>query len=342
MPQILGDHGSMGRMRRPNTPGGIFHIAARTIRGERLFTPAVRSAAIELLPVVVPRSEVRLLGVAIMSTHLHLVLQQGRRRVDTLMQPYLCRLALRLQRAHDMEGPMFWRPYLCEPCHDPRHARNAIVYVHLNAVRAGICREPDRYPWTSHELYTPGGTTTAPDLASKLATVLDPTVALPLFATGPDRSMDHLRGDYLDLVRWRIERDRAGVVELGPDGQPVDPMQQAPPRPVSAWGDRAWGPLISPLFHSAVRGEPAAGGDRIPRHAPDLATIARNTLAGEAPGLTLMGIRGRGGGPEIVRLRNLVIQRIHAAGYPNTQIAAFLGLSESAVWYHLNVWKKPA
>lgn len=330
----------MGRMRRPNTPGGIFHIAARTIRGERLFTPDMRSVALELLPLVVSRSQVRLLAVTIMSTHLHLVVQQGPQRVDKLMQPYLRRLALRLQRAHHLEGPMFWRPYLCEPCHSPRHARNAVVYVHLNAVRAGICEQPGRYPWTSHALYTPGGTTHAIDPIRGLATVLDPGVALPLFAAGPDRSLCQLREDYLELVRWRIERDRAGEVDLGADGEPVDPMQQAPPRPVSAWGDRAWAPLLSPLFHSPVQGRQPVRGDRIRRYAPDLATIAGNTLAAEAPGLTLGVVRGRGGGPEIVRLRKLMIQRIHAAGYANTQIADFLGLSESAVWYHLRVGRE--
>lgn len=336
-----GIHRGMGRMRRPNTPGGIFHLTARTIRGERLFTPALRSAAIEMLPVVVPRSRVRLLAVAIMPTHLHLVVQQGPLRVDKLMQPYLCRLALRLQRAHDLEGPMFWRSYTCTPCHNPRHARNAIVYVHLNAVRAGICAEPDRFPWTSHGLYVPGESSRMIAAVQELATVLDPGVALPLFAGGPDRSMPQLRGDYLGFVDWRVARDRAGAVEIGPDGKPVDPMQQSP-SPVSAWGDRAWDDLLTPLFHAPARGAQLVGGDVGPLYAPDLATIAKNTVAAEAPGLTLEAIRGRGGGPEYVRLRNLIIGRLHAAGYRNTQIAEFLGLSESAIWYHLRVWQRSA
>ena len=294
-----------------------------------------------MLPVVLPRSQVRLLAVAIMSNHLHLVVQQGRRKIEKLMQPLLLRLALRVHRTHGLQGPVFWRPYLCEPCHDPRHARNAIVYVHLNAVRAGICREPERYPWTSHGLYGPVGTAPVDGIGETLATVLDPAVALPLFAAGPDRSMRELRGDYRDFVDWRIDRDRRAEVELGPDGAPVEPLQQSP-SPVSTWGDRAWGPLLTPLFHAPAAGSRPIEGDLIRAYAPDMDAIARSTLATEVPGLSVEGVRGRGGGPELTRLRNLIIRRAHAAGYRNTQIADYLGLSESAIWYHLQVWQPEA
>lgn len=294
-----------------------------------------------MLPVVVPRSEVRLLAVAIMSNHLHLVVQQGSRTVDKLMQPLLCRLARRVQRVHDLEGPIFWPPYLSRPCHDPRHARNAIVYVHLNAVRAGICSEPDRYPWTSHGLYAPGGTESSSDAGRTLAPVLDPTIALPLFAAGADRSGPQLRDDYLGFVRWRLERDQRAEVEFGPDSEPVDPMQLSP-SPVSDWGDRAWGSLVTPLFHSPAQGSQPVQGDLVRGYAPEMDAIARGILGAESGGLRMERIRGRGGGPETVRLRNLIIRRAHAAGYRNTQIADYLGLSESAVWYHIRVWQRTA
>ena len=59
----------------------------------------------------------------------------------------------------------------------------------------------------------------------------------------------------------------------------------------------------------------------------------------EAPELPLREIRGRGGGPTHTRLRHLIIRRLHAAGFRNTDIARYLDVSDSAVSYFV---RKPA
>lgn len=325
--------GRMGRIRRPYLPGGIFHLTARTLRRERRFTPGVRSAALGILAEVLPRSRCRLLAVAIMPNHLHIVVRQGKRPVAALMQPLLRRLALRLQKAHDLDGPMFWRPYASQPCLDPSHARNAIVYTHLNPVRAGLCGDPGRYRWTSHGLYASAPAAALPPELERLAPVLDPSLALPLFATGPAHTLDRLRSDYRAFVEWRLSADAAGEDEQEPGSNDREAAQRLP----SPWWDPTWGASLSPLFHGPVRPGPRVHDDRPVASTPDMAAIARSTLAMEAPGVRLDSLRGRGGGREKSRLRHLIIRRLHAAGYRNIQIARFLDLSESAIWYALRV-----
>jgi REP element-mobilizing transposase RayT len=294
--------------------------------------PPLRTAALSEVADILPRSGARLLAAAIMSNHLHLVIQQGERPLSALMQPLLRRLARLVQMAHDLEGPVFWRHYGSVPCRDPNHVRNAIVYTHLNPVRAGLCKDPSHYRWTSHALYAESSWGDLSPEVVPLTSCLDPSLTLPLFATGPDRSATRLRDDYRASVEWRLKLDRAGVDD---DPAAAVPERLAPPG--SGWGDLSWGASLSPLFRSPLRtdrSELEAGRDR---RDLDLATIAKNTLAFEAPGVTLSSIRGRGGGRESSRLRHAVIRRLHAAGYPNVEIAPYLGLSESAVSYALCV-----
>lgn len=271
----------------------------------------------------IPQSKVRLLAVAVMSSHLHLVVQQGQRPLADLMQPLLRRLALRIQSVHRVDGPVFWRPYASQPCLDPFHLRNAIVYTHLNPVRAGLCGDPADYPWTSHALYTaPRGQ--APGVLAHLAEVLDPTWALPLFASGSRRSYEELRDDYRHFVMWRQEEDRA-----------LDNDALHSPR-APQWSWLKGRPGLSPFFHAASsRHRRTSDDSRAAAYVPDMASIARATLAVEAPGVTIEAVRGRRGGAGAARLRHAIIRRLHAAGYRNVDIARFICLSESGVSYVL-------
>lgn len=320
----------MGRRRRPYLPGGIFHLTARTLRGEYRFTPKLRTATIADIADVAGRSGGRPLAVAVMSNHLHIVFQQGDRPTSDLMQPLLRRLAHRIQRAHDLKGPVFWRSYGSRPCLDPGHARNAIVYTHLNPVRARIVDHPAQYCWTSHAIYATTSSDRLPPELEPLRDVLDPRLALGLFATAEDRTTDGLHDDYCDFADWRMAADREQDDDVADDPTWV-------PRPPSPWRKTGARWSLSPLFHSPVRsatdGDPEVG--RPPRYLPDLASVARVVLGAEAPDMPLDRIRGRRGGAEAIRLRHLIIRRLHAAGFRNVQIARFLQLSESAISYVL-------
>lgn len=267
-----------------------------------------------------------MLAVAIMSNHLHLVVQQGEWPLSELMQPLLRRLARLIQKAHGVDGPIFWRPFGAEACLDPRHARNAIAYTHLNPVRAGLCSDPGEYPWTSHAMYAG---TTPPFELEALVPRLDPSIALPLFAGGRDRSADVLKADYRAFVDWRLEIDRRTARRDGDSGD--DP---ADPRPWERWAEPGWGDSLSPLFHAPSRVSTwrrRNGAAGLTGGVPDAATIAKNVLSYEGSGLPMSAIRGRGGGRERTRLRHAVVHRLHAAGYRNVEIAPFVGLSQSAV-----------
>lgn len=314
----------MGRTRRPYLPGAVFHLTARTLNKERLFTPQVRSGALADLVKVTPASKCRVLAVAVMSNHLHLVVQQGKLPLAALMQPFLRRLARRTQRTHGLEGPIFWRHYGAVACLNPWHARNAIVYVHLNPVRAGLVEDPSAYAWTSHDLYAPASQDRQNSECTRLAAVVDPAIGLPLFAASGDYSVGRLRKDYRAVVEWRLALDRLGI-----DPDPAADDAELPDRPLAAWHGRSWAIALSPLFHTPTL--PGTDSHGLGSPAPDMTTIARNVLALEAPETPLDLLRGPGAGRPRSHLRDKIIRRLHMAGHRNNQIARFLGVSESTV-----------
>jgi REP element-mobilizing transposase RayT len=307
-------------------PGAVFHLTARTLDRERVFTPALRTRAIAVIAAAVPRSGARLLAATIMSNHLHLVVQQGPLPLHTLMQPVLRRLAHLIQRARGVDGPVFWRPYSATPCFDPDHARNAIAYTHMNPVRAHLCPDPADYPWTTHRLYSEGPPLldALPAPVRLLADVVDAGSALSLFVCRVhDRGWD-AHDAYRRFIETRLQADR----RAGEDS--ADDPRLGAAYPMCCARTERWAHDFSPLFHTAPPNGTGATA-RPWRSAPDLADLARATLSAEAPELTLGLVRGRRGGARYARIRHAMIRRMHIAGHRNVDIARFLGLSQSAV-----------
>lgn len=293
----------------------------------------MKSAAVDAVARSVPPSRARLLALAIMPNHLHLVVQQGERPLSALMQPLLRRLAHQLQRHHGLDGPVFWRPYADAPCFDPEHARNAIAYTHLNPVRAGLCDQPGEYAWTSHALYSGDSALPAARPAGRAASLLattgtlrrliDPAIALPLFASAPGRRLDQLRQDYHRHLEWRLAADQEDRREPGADDHdtPLVSPPSAPP----------WSREYGPLFHSPVRSGDAPPDAHGKRYLPTLADIAQATLIRLAPDVPMEAVKGRFGGRRMARIRHHMIVAMNVAGFRNVEISRFLHLSESAI-----------
>lgn len=311
----------MARRRRPHLPGVTYHLTARTQGREALFTPELRTAFVALLRKQVAFSDLEVFAYAVMPNHLHLVVRQGRAPLWHFMQPLLCRTALLLQRAHGREGHIFERRYRDHPCGDPEYIRNAIVYTHLNPVRAGICEEPGEYPWSSHGAWL-GDSAAADGCPHPVALEL----ATQLFASSPARDGAGLSRDYLAFMSWRRECDH---LQSDPDLPEVGATM--PPRPETGRGDESW------VVHLPPGGRDSQGpidhmgsGDfRLPR--PDLERIARGVVGPGRGGPDLDMVRSRWGGVTYVRLRHEIIRRAAAYGYRGVEIAKYLRISPNTV-----------
>lgn len=314
---------SMSRRKRPYLPGAVFHLTARLQGRESLFTPELRTALLRILRHQVAFSDLQLFAYAIMPNHLHLVVRQGGAPLYRFMQPFLCRAALLIQRSYGREGHVFERRYRGHPCGDPEYIRNAIIYTHLNPVRAELCTEPEEYGWSSHGAWL--GNSLAADGRPHPVTL---ELAAQLFATAPERDAERLVGDYQVFLHWRRERDLALAALVA--GQVPSPTL---PRPNAGYGDEDWVVHFPPggenYREPYATADPEDLGGRASR--PDLETIARALITKREGRLDLDLIRSRWGGTPFVRARQQIIRRAAAAGYRGVEIAAYLRISPKTV-----------
>lgn len=307
----------MARTRRSYLPGAVFHLTARTQGREPWFTETTRDRITEYIAGSVLRTDARLLAYAIMPNHLHMVIQQGDRPLDELMQPLLRRTALLVQRSRGVEGHVFERRYRDSPCLAVEYARNAIVYTNLNPLRAGLVEDPARYTWSSHAVYVScdvGHSCIAPVLASELA--------LGLFAEGEGACLSDLRVAYSRYIAWLLERDRGSAAETGEEGRVLLSA------PSLTGGAIHWARAFS--SRAACRG-PGNPHDRRGDPIGGLEQIARSVIDERAPQLSLKLLRSGTKARRVTEVRRAAILRMRAAGHPPGAIARYLRVSGSSV-----------
>lgn len=303
----------MGRYKRAHAPGMVFHLVSRLHRREPLFVPGLRGEVASLIRRMVGRTDARLLAYAVMPNHLHIVLRQGQAPLGAVMQPLMRRVAHRVQARHGFEGAVVERRYRDRLCETPDHVREAILYVHLNPWRAGLCGDDLDYEWVTHRAYVPG--------VDPAPFGIDPDAQLPvlgLFAQEDRRSWDGMCEDYLVWLLWRMEQDR---LRLGSDGGTTAESAGATPDPGP--GNRAW----RECFGSAGR-QPDPGRRR---PLPDLHDFVEIQMARLSPKYGLEELRGSWLPRPAARCRTRVIRAVAGHGYPTGKIARLFDVSPAMV-----------
>lgn len=306
----------MPRTPRSHLPGAVFHLTARTQGHVGWFTPEVRSRIAEYVASTMAVSDASLLAWAIMPNHLHLVVRQGAWTLGRVMHPLLHRVAILVQRTHGVEGHVFERRFADVACTDPDHVRNAIVYSHLNPVRARLANGPEGYPWSSHAMYasTGGG-------PSCMHGVLRVESSLELFADREMSAQAELRQAYLRYVQWRLDDDRRRAEN------PADSGADAATPPAVSIGGLRWWRGSADLFASHRLADNL--GISPPRG--DLGQVAKKTLAALGADVPLERVRSGCKARPVVRARRAVIRRMGEAGYTGVAIARYLRVSPQCV-----------
>jgi putative transposase len=284
----------MNRILRPHLPGFAFHLTTRLQGRAHLFTPPLRWQVLRLLRQHLRRSDVQLLAYVVMTNHLHLVVVQGAQPLWYLMQPFLRSVALAVKRVHSTEGHVFGRRYAHRVCHDARHLRNAIAYVHANPVRAGLAPEPALYRWSSYPAYIrPGRLHMRPDTNIRLG--LESFRDEPM--SGNDERLRALHSIHVATAQV------AAVDPLPPGVRPRKGTDNLLP--------------TSQLDES----------QRI--HLPH--ELALNIVHDSAPDIVLEDVRSRWGRRRLTDVRRRIALAASRHGFRGGEIAAYLRLSEPSI-----------
>lgn len=291
-----------------------FHLTARTQDHEPVFRGAEEQIA-AMIRGSFHYSDAELVAYAVMANHIHVIVVQGRRPLGEFMQPLLRRIALLVIRRTGRRGHVFRDRFSHSACQDPEYFRSMIAYVHLNPVRAGLCRTADGYRWTSHRDYARG-----PEPGGPARYALAVQQALGVFACASDHPADRCRRDYRAFIRWRLAMDRY----LTDESNSYHPVPRAP---LSMGGDLHW----HREYGSARPLRAARAMDLPPVRPVDLRDHVRLSLRDLEPDFPFDLLRSGGATRPLVSLRNRVIARALSAGFAGSSIADFLNISPSSV-----------
>ena len=144
----------MPRARRQDGSGTVHHVWARGIDGRAIFhDDGDRWDLLHRLARVLPESGMRCFAWALMSNHLHLVLQTGPVPLSTVMKRVHTGFAVRFNRRNERRGYLFQGRFGSRVVKDDADLLAVVAYVLRNPLEGGLVGdavELESYPWSSY------------------------------------------------------------------------------------------------------------------------------------------------------------------------------------------------
>ena len=142
---------SMARRPRIFEPGAYYHVAARGNNGEAIVRNDFdRLDFLRWLSRIVFDYRWRVVTYCLMTNHYHLLMRATEGGFDRGMQLLNSGHARRMNRKHGRTGHLFRNHYSWWPVESDEHLHEAVRYIVLNPIRAGICTKPEEWPWSSY------------------------------------------------------------------------------------------------------------------------------------------------------------------------------------------------
>lgn len=218
--------------------GTVHHVISRFVdRSWQLVGDVEREAYLARLGYALARTDWVLLGYALMSSHVHLVLEAGAGPLGSWTKSVHSGTARWLNARHGRLGPVFAdRPYV-EAVDDSR-LPYLLAYVHNNPVRARLVGSADESSWTSHRAYL-GLTSARAGLSTQQGLSRSgfggDAAAFDAWVRSCVGNTDFIRGAHLARQdRTRARQQGGAHAEIATPRQGADGMRAAVVVPVAA------------------------------------------------------------------------------------------------------------
>lgn len=141
----------MARPLRLQVLDGIYHLTARGNERSRIFRDdADRRHFLELVDHLRERYHWRIFSYCLMSNHYHLLAQTPEPNLARGMRQLNGVYAQAFNRRHARVGHLWQGRYSARLVQADEHLLATARYIVRNPVRAGLCRHPDEWRWSSH------------------------------------------------------------------------------------------------------------------------------------------------------------------------------------------------
>lgn len=97
--------------------------------------------------------EFTLLAYCLMSNHIHLLIKPGIKGLDKVFMHFSARFVRWYNAKYQRTGHLFQGRYSSKPVNNIPYLLTVMRYIHQNPVRAGICKEPQQYKYSSYQNY---------------------------------------------------------------------------------------------------------------------------------------------------------------------------------------------
>src|SRR4030043_1826470 len=144
----------MARKPRIHFPGALYHVIARGNQKQAIFLDkADFQTYLSYLAEYKSRFSFHLYAYALMQNHLHLLWEAKEVPLSKIMQILQFRYTRYFNRKYRKVGHLFQGRYKAILCDKETYLMELVRYIHLNPVRAGVVKSPEKYPWTGHLRY---------------------------------------------------------------------------------------------------------------------------------------------------------------------------------------------
>lgn len=155
----------MGTTSRRHSPRKQYHVYNRGIDKKHIYSSAPAKYYFkQCIRNSLEETDVSIYSYAIMDNHMHFLLEGELSEIALFMQYTQGRFAYTYNLHHDREGRVFQNVYKSKPILDDRYFWGLIRYIHMNPVKAGLCRLPDDYHFSSYQEYTHPDNAATPDI----------------------------------------------------------------------------------------------------------------------------------------------------------------------------------
>ena len=144
----------MPRIARTKTETRTYHAMIRGVNKQAIFEDSEdRCVFIKLLDRYRKECRIKLFAYCLMGNHVHIVLQETSDPIDELFRKQNTAYAMYFNQKYHRCGHLFQDRFRSEPIINDAQLLQTVRYVHRNPVKAGICRTPEEYRFSSYKEY---------------------------------------------------------------------------------------------------------------------------------------------------------------------------------------------
>lgn len=192
----------MARRPRLFAPGLLYHVIVRGNQRRKTFLNHTDyQAYLERLGRYRRRYDYTVHAYCLMPNHVHLLVESSRQPLGKFMQGLQQSYSQYFNLHHRKSGHVFQGRYKAIVCDKDEYLLQLIRYIHLNPVRAGMVKAPERYLYSGHRAYLEG----------KPSQTIDPSKVLSLMGGKAryrgfvgDGMKDGHREEYYEIIDQRF------------------------------------------------------------------------------------------------------------------------------------------